>query len=83
MNWNAYHAMVGDVSFFIDRISDMCWELWYMSPADGHRTIGSAPSPDQCMSMITPENFAARGITLDAICVGKQALGWVRCSPTT
>jgi hypothetical protein len=82
MNWNTYHAMVGDVGFFIDRKSDSRWELWYMSPKHGHRKIGSSPSPDRCMDLITPENFAARGITLDPICLAEDALRWVRCSPS-
>src|SRR5436190_21181302 len=82
MNWNRYQAMVGDVGFLLTVKSDSRWELWCMSPAHGHRRIDSAHSPDRCMELISSENFAVRGITLEPICFAKEAVRWVRCSPS-
>lgn len=77
MDWDTYHAMVGDVSLWIERKSQTLWELWYMSRVDGSRFVDSAPSARLCMALITPEKFAERQIVFNSEVFSGEPLHWV------
>jgi hypothetical protein len=78
VEWDTYLRRGDGWNLWIERVSDMLWELWYQSAHDGNRFLGRAKSPLACVALITPDRFARAGIEPSLEVFSTTGTSWVR-----